>query len=90
MGDVGEYFNDLKEFHKERRRKARCGAHERMVKFFKKNGMEFEEGNNTIIFRTKSGTVCYYPPSQKMQHKNKWKECSPTYCMNYVRKLLEE
>ncbi|KAB8312966.1 hypothetical protein EH228_04630 [Erwinia endophytica] len=87
MGDMGDYWRDLKPELKERKRKARDGAHEGIKSFFMKNGIEFEEGNNTIIFRTPHGTVAYYPPSQRMQHKNKWKDCSPTYCMNYVNKL---
>ncbi|MCL6328548.1 hypothetical protein EXT51_03395 [Pectobacterium carotovorum subsp. carotovorum] len=87
MGDVGDHYRDLKPFLKERRRKARDGAYERIKAFFIKNGVQLEEGNNTLIFRTPLGTVCYYPPSQKMQHKNFWKECSPTFCMNYVLKL---
>lgn len=89
MGDVGDYFRDNKDRLKEGRRRARNGAHERISAFFRKNGIEFEEGNNTLIFRTPQGTVVYYPPSKKMQHKTAWKECSPTYCMNYVKKLRE-
>lgn len=87
MGDVGDHYRDLKPFLKEQRRKARDGAYERIKAFFIRNGIQLEEGNNTLIFRTPQGTVCYYPPSQKMQHKNSWKECSPTFCMNYVLKL---
>lgn len=90
MGDVGEYYKDLKDYHKERRKRARDGAHERIKRFFSKNGVLFEEGVNTLIFRTEMGAVVYYPPSQRMQHKNTWKDCSPTYCMNYVRKLRGE
>lgn len=90
MGDVGDYFKDLKEFHKDRRRNARNGAHERIKGFFSKNGVKFEEGVNTLIFRTAMGTVVYYPPSQRMQHRNDWKDCSPTYCMNYVNRLRGE
>lgn len=90
MGDVGDYYRDLKEFHKDRRKAARDGAHERIKAFFLKNGVELEEGVNTIIFRTSDGTVCYYPPSQRMQHRNKWRDCSPTYCMNYVKRLRGE
>jgi len=87
MGDVGDYYRDLKEFHKERRRNARNGAHERAKAFFAKNGVQFEEGVNTLIFRTDLGTVVYYPPSQRMQHKSTWKDCGPAHCMNYVKKL---
>lgn len=87
MGDVGDYYRDLKDFHKERRKSARDGAHKRICDFFSRNNIEFEEGNNTIIFRTPGGTVAYYPPSQRMQHKSKWLDCSPTFCMNYVIKL---
>ncbi|NHV95209.1 hypothetical protein G9X52_17775 [Cronobacter sakazakii] len=87
MGDMGEFWRDLKPELKERRKKARDSAHERIAAFFRRNEVEFEEGNNTLIFRTPQGTVAYYPPSQRMQHKNNWKDCSPTYCMNYVKKL---
>ena len=51
------------------------------------NGIEFEEGENTLIFRTPNGTVAYYPPSRRMQHKTTWRTCSPTACMNFVKKL---
>ncbi|MCR9028382.1 hypothetical protein NXA99_07520 [Citrobacter amalonaticus] len=87
MGDMGDYYRDIAPFLKEGRRRARNGAHERIKSFFQKNNITFEEGNNTLIFRTPSGTVCYYTPSQKMQHKNNWRECSPTKCMKYVNNL---
>ncbi|CAJ1235973.1 hypothetical protein NLR71_001085 [Escherichia coli] len=87
MGDMGEFWRDWKPELKERRRKARDSAFERISAFFRRNEVEFEEGNNTLIFRTPNGTVAYYPPSQRMQHKNTWRDCSPTYCMNYVKKL---
>ncbi|CAA0320622.1 hypothetical protein I4495_16285 [Klebsiella oxytoca] len=87
MGDVGDYYRDIAPYLKEGRKKARDGAHERIKAFFIKNGITFEEGSNTLVFRTPLGTVCYYTPSQKMQHKNKWLECSPTKCMKYVNKL---
>ena len=87
MGDVGDYYRDIAPYLKEGRKKARDGAHERIKTFFIKNGITFEEGSNTLVFRTPLGTVCYYTPSQKMQHKIKWQECSPTKCMKYVNKL---
>lgn len=87
MGDMSEYWKDLKPYLKERKREARNSAHEGIKRFFVRNGVEFEEGNNTLIFRTLGGTVAYYPPSQRMQHKNNWRTCSPTFCMNYVKKL---
>lgn len=90
MGDVGDYYRDIAPLLKEGRRKARDGAHARIMKFFVKNNITFEEGNNTLLFRTPKGTVCYYTPSQKMQHKNNWRECSPTHCMKYVKKLRGE
>ncbi|HDS6412455.1 TPA: hypothetical protein QHZ98_005289 [Klebsiella oxytoca] len=71
MGDVGDYYRDIVPYLKEGRKKARDGAHERIKAFFIKNGITFEEGSNTLVFRTPLGTVCYYTPSQKMQHKNK-------------------
>ncbi|PNF10507.1 hypothetical protein A6J71_10235 [Enterobacter cancerogenus] len=90
MGDMGDYFRDNAPYLKEGRKKARDGAHQRIKSFFVRNGVVFEEGNNTLLFRTPAGTVCYYTPSQKMQHKNKWSQCSPTSCMNYVKKLRGE
>lgn len=71
MGDVGDYYRDIAPYLKEGRKKARDGAHERIKAFFIKNGITFEEGSNTLVFRTPLGAVCYYTPSQKMQHKNK-------------------
>lgn len=62
MGDMGDYWRDLKPDLKARRSKARNGAHERIKAFFAKNGIVFEEGENTLIFRTSQGTVAYYPP----------------------------
>ncbi|MEQ4902914.1 hypothetical protein [Enterobacter hormaechei] len=87
MGDMGDYFRDIAPFLKEGRKKARDGAHQRIKGFFARNDVVFEEGNNTLLFRTPEGTVCYYTPSQKMQHKNQWTQCSPTRCMKYVKKL---
>lgn len=87
MGDMGDYFRDVAPFLKEGRKRARDGAHERIKKFFQNNNVIFEEGSNTLIFRTPAGTVCYYTPSQRMQHKNNWKSCSPTACMKYVERL---
>ena len=84
---MGEFWRDMKPEFKERRRKARNSAHEGMKAFFQRNGVEFEEGENTLIFRTPQGTVAYYPPSKRMQHKATWRTCSPTACMNYVNKL---
>ncbi|HHA2274795.1 hypothetical protein KC862_14380 [Enterobacter hormaechei] len=84
---MGEFWRDMKPELKERRRKARNSAHEGMKAFFQRNGVEFEEGENTLIFRTPQGTVAYYPPSKRMQHKTTWRTCSPTACMNYVNKL---
>lgn len=90
LGDMGEYWRDVRDGTKERRKQARDSAHIRISAFFRKNGIEFEEGNNTLLFRTAAGTVAYYPPSQRMQHKGKWRDCSPTYCMNYVKNLRSE
>lgn len=84
---MGEFWRELNPELKERRRKARNSAYDRIKDFFVRNSVEFEEGNNTLIFRTPNGTVAYYPPSQRMQHKNTWRDCSPTACMNYVNKL---
>lgn len=87
MGDVGDTFREFKDHFKQGRKKARDGASERILVFFIKNKIECTEGNNTILFDVPSGKVVYYPPSQRMQHKNDWKDCSPTYCMNYVKRL---
>lgn len=87
MGDMGDFWRDVKPEMKARRTKTRNSASERIADFFRRNEVEFEEGNNTLIFRTPHGTVAYYPPSQRMQHKNDWRTCSPTHCMNYVKKL---
>ena len=84
---MGEFWRDMKPELKERRRIARNSAHEGMKAFFQRNGVEFEEGENTLIFRTPQGTVAYYPPSKRMQHKTTWRTCSPTACMKYVNKL---
>ena len=84
---MGEFWRDMKPELKERRRIARNSAHEGMKAFFQRNGVEFEEGENTLIFRTPQGTVAYYPPSKRMQHKTTWRTCSPTACMNYVNYL---
>ncbi|CAM8245721.1 MULTISPECIES: hypothetical protein [Citrobacter freundii complex] len=84
---MGEFWRDMKPELKERRRVARNSAHDGMKSFFLRNGVEFEEGENTLIFRTPNGTVAYYPPSKKMQHKTTWRTCSPTACMNFVKKL---
>ncbi|MBN3186086.1 hypothetical protein GT391_01965 [Pectobacterium brasiliense] len=84
---LSEYWKDLKPFLKERKRQARNAAHEGIKRFFERNFVTFEEGENTLIFRTPQGTVAYYPPSQRMQHKSKWFDASPTFCMNYVNKL---
>jgi hypothetical protein len=84
---MGEFWRDMKPELKERRRIARNSAHDGMKSFFQRNGVEFEEGENTLIFRTPNGTVAYYPPSRRMQHKTTWRTCSPTVCMNFVKKL---
>lgn len=84
---MGEFWREWKPELKERRKKARNSAHDRITAFFTRNEIEFEEGNNTLIFRTPQGTVNYYSPSQRMQHKAHMRDCSPTHCMNYVKKL---
>ncbi|MEI7410102.1 hypothetical protein [Pectobacterium aroidearum] len=84
---LSEYWKDLKPFLKERKKQVRNSAHEGIKRFFERNAVAFEEGENTLIFRTPQGTVAYYPPSKRMQHKSKWFDASPTFCMNYVNKL---
>lgn len=86
---MAEFWADVKPEMKARRKAARSSAHERIKDFFVRNDINFEEGQNTLIFRTPSGTVCYYPPSQKMQHKDKVQNISPTGCMKYVKALRE-
>ena len=49
---MGEFWRDMKPELKDRRRIARNSAHEGMKAFFQRNGVEFEEGENTLIFRT--------------------------------------
>ena len=87
MGDMGDYWRDLKPDLKERKKAARLSAHEGVKSFFLRNDVEFEEGDNTLIFRTPGGTVAYYPPSKRMHHKGNWRTCSPTACMNLVNRL---
>ena len=84
---MDEFWRDMKPELKERRRIAHRSAHEEMKALFQRNGVEFEEGENILIFRTSQRTVDYYPPSKRMQHKTIWQTCSPSACMNYVNKL---
>lgn len=69
MGDVGDYYRDLKPFIKERRRRARDGAYERIKAFFVRNGVELEDGNNTLIFRTPRAPFVTTHPARKCSTK---------------------
>lgn len=86
---MGEFFNDVRDELKKRRSIARNNSHENAKRFFIKNGVAFEEGVNTLIFRTVKGTVAYYPPSGRMQYKTEWRTCSPTACLKFIKNLIK-
>lgn len=84
MGDVGDTYREFKDEIKARRKYARDKSAEDAASFFTRKGVKFEVGVNTLIFRTKSGTVVYYPPSGRMQFKNEWYTCGLNRALSFI------
>lgn len=86
MGDVGEAFQFWSEMKKEERQKRKAGNMEIINACALPHKID---ASGTVLFKTAQGTVCFYPTTNTIQHKQKIMHAGAKRAIAYVQKISE-
>lgn len=72
MGDMGDYWKDVKPFLKERSKKRKAAHLEYAAKMLDRNGVAYQRRNEGLHFMVDSqkGTIDYYPTTGVWRPRN--------------------
>lgn len=94
MGDVGDYWNDVKEYYKEKKNLYRSGKMKEDISLVVNNSAHIEEknGGEHLIVTAENGRVIDYWPSTKrwISRRYKGKGYDTQSLVNYLKKQKDK
>ncbi len=85
MGDCGDDFNALKEYHRQRKR----DIYEQNASYMETSGLQFTtDQSGSLRFNTPKGTVMFYPSTNKFMFRGMVKRGNAKAAASFIRSLL--
>lgn len=85
MGDCGDDFKALSEYHRQKKRDRQTENMQRM----QASGLVYStDTSGSLHIYTDKGKVIFYPTTNKFQHKGKVRYGNAAACEKYVRSLF--